>query len=288
MEAMPSATLVIDALRQRHEKYESELTSIGDDGDLVLRGVAHRIGDAGLARAHYGLARGAETDARASERVQGALFYAIKEGHVPSVQHLIEKRYAKVNARDADGRSAIRAAVRAGHASVVSYLIGMKALLADGADDEEGDPLLRRARRHGGFFFNPFELPLSAAAAAPRRRPCSLLYEAVAMCRPAVVALLVRTGAFDVNAKNGAAGETPLHRAVAASSLAIVRTLVGDARAEINVVDDARRKTPLDLAAEVSVLAPSPDAEAVLRILREETVRSVVQLAMEYKWAHLW
>ena len=64
--------------------------------------------------------------------------------------------------------------------------------------------------------------------------------------------------------------------------------LVGDARAEINVVDDARRKTPLDLAAEVSVLAPSPDAEAVLRILREETVRSVVQLAMEYKWAHLW
>jgi len=83
--------LVIDALRQRHEKYQSELTSIGDEGEQVLRGVAHRIGDATLSRVHYGLARSGG-DAMESDRVQRALFYAINEGHVPSVQHLIEKR----------------------------------------------------------------------------------------------------------------------------------------------------------------------------------------------------
>lgn len=109
------------------------------------------------------------------------------------------------------------------------------------------------------------------------------------MRHPEIVALLLRTGAFDVNAKNGPAGETALHHAVSSSSLAIVKILVGDARAEINVLSDARRMTPLEMAAEVHGNLPSMDALSVLQVLRDETVHSVVQLAMEYKWSHhLW
>ena len=56
------------------------------------------------------------------------------------------RRYAKINSLDANGRSPIRIAVQAGHASVVSYLIQMKALL-DPFDDED-------VMSRGGFFFN--------------------------------------------------------------------------------------------------------------------------------------
>ncbi|HVC21386.1 MAG TPA: ankyrin repeat domain-containing protein [Vicinamibacterales bacterium] len=196
-------------------------------------------------------------------------FSAIKEGNLPAVQALLDADPALVDARGAQGESAVLTAAYHRQQSIVRLLVERGAPLDLFAAAAVGD--LDRLRRHleadpgaAGRVSPDGWTPLHLAAffgqtkaaesllahgADPARVSANStgntpLHAALAGGHALAAGLLVGAGA-DVNATS-AGGWRPLHVAVAAGHLDQVKTLVAQG-ADVNAVNDAGQ-TPLALA----------------------------------------
>ena len=220
-----NAPLVVDALRERHELYQSELTRLGDV--WVLRGVKHRLVNGGGGGGGGGAGR-----ARNHASEAGAFFYAIQQGHLPSVKYMVEDRYAKLSQREiTSGRNAICVAIDAGHVDVARYLISMKV-------DIEAPPCLGRVTELRGFYHNSYEdLPQRyhpMGGEDDAREDETLLHRAAILGHADICHVLLAEGS-DPN-KRTRDGKTALHSAARCGNARVCQMLLA-AGADLNSKD---------------------------------------------------